>query len=403
MNLRTLYVVSGMSAILLGACSLNLNQNYNDTACAGYLGCSAGVKIGPAEGTSGASNAYVGQALHAINQGCGKALPENQAATVVGSTSGYTHFTVYGTGATLGMTIPAKVGPRTFWVRVPKDYDPNKKYRTVYVGQGCGPYDSANISTYALFSAHAGGDEEAIYVALDIPRDNVNMDCYDNRDGPESQEWEAFQLFHTFVDDNYCVDNDRVYVAGYSTGGWLSNMWGCYFAGDGLHPGSDPTTQRVFAPEYHIRGQVVTTGGEPPNQPPCNGPVAALWVHDLQDTGNPISGNYSALARVLKMNGCDTSATSPTVTWHSEIPGIGDVCKEYTSCPKETPVVFCTTSGFGHASQDMRAIPAYTTLFREVEMYAPVLTAPDASVVTPPADAGATEGPPSTTDAAAAE
>ena len=64
----------------------------------------------------------------------------------------------------------------------------------------------------------------------DIPTDMVNQDCYDNNAGPASQEWEAFELFHTVVDANYCVDNDNVYVSGYSTGGWLSNMWGCYFA-----------------------------------------------------------------------------------------------------------------------------------------------------------------------------
>src|SRR5262249_39561266 len=157
------------------------------------------------------------------------------------------------------------VGPRTFWVRVPPDYDNRRPYRVVYIGQGCGSFESANTSTYQLFNESAGGTEQAIYVALDIPRDNANMDCYDNRDGPRSQEWEAFELFHTVVDQNYCVDNDRVYVAGYSTGGWLANMWGCYFAGDGQNPASTPGVPRKFAPKYHIRAQAAVSGGEPAN------------------------------------------------------------------------------------------------------------------------------------------
>ena len=312
--------------------------------------------------------------LHAINLGCGKALPDNQMQTVPGTPKGYTHYTVMGTGATLLTTIPTKAGPRTFWVRTPVDYDPNHKYRVVYIGQGCGGYNVANTMTLQLFKESSGGTEEAIYVALDIPTDMANQDCYDNRDGPSSQEWEAFELFHDVVDSTYCVDNDRVYVSGYSTGGWLTDMWGCYFAGDGLKPwngipGTLPTSHssslegvqltsragsvgdacgsdvsstdalssydassgdalmsvadaaapidgddnggggsvdgpvyvptagaRKFAPEYHIRAQAGVSGGEPDNDPPCNGPVAAIWIHDKMD-GNAYAGNHDAGAQ----------------------------------------------------------------------------------------------------------
>ena len=151
--------------------------------------------------------------------GCGK-MPPFQVETVPGTPKGYTHYTVMGTGATLAGTNPLKVGQRTFWVRVPADDDPNRPYRVVYIGQGCGGYQIANTNTYPLYNEKLGGSEQAIYVALDIPENNVNMDCYDNRDGSGSQEWEAFELFHTVVDQNYCVDNNRVFVAGYSTGAW---------------------------------------------------------------------------------------------------------------------------------------------------------------------------------------
>src|SRR4029079_4230253 len=150
-----------------------------------------------------------------------------------------------------------------------------------YIGQVCGGYEVANTNTMALYNEALAGSEQAIYVALDIPKDMANMDCYDNRDGLSSQEWEAFELFHTVVDANYCVDNDRVYVAGYSTGGALANMWGCYFAGDGMNPASTPGVPRKFAPKYHIRGQAVLSGGEPTDGPPCNGKVAAIWIHDM--------------------------------------------------------------------------------------------------------------------------
>ncbi|HMC93963.1 MAG TPA: alpha/beta hydrolase-fold protein [Polyangia bacterium] len=300
-----------------------------------------------------------------VGSGCNLPLPAGTTPTVPGSPKGYTQFQVMGTGANLTDTpMPAKAGPRTFWVRVPADYDPGKPYRVVYLGAGCGSLYTANTSTYPLFQERLGGTEEAIYVAIDIPPDGVNGDCFDNQAGPTSQEWEAFELFHTFVDAHYCVDNDRIYVAGYSTGGWLANMWGCYFAGT-------PSPPRKFAPHFHLRGEAAVTSGEPANDPPCNGPVAAIWIHDNADAGNPIMGAYDACARALKMNGCVNASRceavdAQTIPWHHEIPML-DVCEQYSGCPKEYPVVFCKTQGFGHTDQAERVITAFTHFFDDVE------------------------------------
>jgi poly(3-hydroxybutyrate) depolymerase len=367
-------LLSVVTALVVCSCE---PADSSDTACAGYLGCSAGKRIGPPEGTVTVTAATLVQPLGVtptgINAvlpgaGCGKPIPETAPVTKPGTPKGYMHYTVQGTGATLAGTIPAKVGPRTFWVRVPADYDPEHAYRVVYIGQGCGGFDSANTNTLSLYKEGLNGNEEAIYVALDIPRDMANMDCYDNRDGKASQEWEAFELFHKVVDENYCVDNNRIYVSGYSTGGWLANMWGCYFSGDGEHPAADPNTPRAFAPKYHIRGQAAVTGGEPTEQPACGGPVAAIWIHDNNDTANPIAGNIQALKRVGRMNGCDTNyETANTRPWHPEFKLLGEVCRKFTSCPENYPVVFCTTTGLGHSDQPERAIPAFNAFFNELE------------------------------------
>jgi hypothetical protein len=234
-------------------------------------------------------------------------------------------------------------------VRVPADYDPERAYRVVYLGQGCGASVSANTQTYPLYNAELGGTEEAVYVAVDLPTSMANTDCYDSVAGLESQEWEAFELFHTFVESHYCVDNNRVFAAGYATGGTLANMWGCYFSGT-------PDPPRKFAPGFRVRGQVAVAGGEPVEQPTCGGPVAALWLIDINDYGNPISTAQLALARVLSTNGCRESQVLP---W----PGLPGTCYQYVDCPKTHPVVFCTTSGLGHSDQAMRAVPIARTFF----------------------------------------
>jgi poly(3-hydroxybutyrate) depolymerase len=366
-KLLSLVVVAGAASAACGG-RVALYQNVPGVAGGSAGGAdisgSGGAGVG---GTAGAGGVTLDPRTNDVDAvwpgaGCGRMLPAEQVPTVRGSSKGYTHFTVMGSGANLtDMPIAVKAGPRTFWVRVPPDYDPHRPYRVVYIGQGCGGYKTANTATYPLYKESAGGTEQAIYVAMDLPEDVANQDCYDNRDGPRSQEWEAFQLFQEFVDAHYCVDLNKIYVAGYSTGAWLANMWGCYFSGW-------PTPPRKFAPRYHIRAQAGYSGGEPDNQPRCGGPVAGFWLHDMNDTGNPISGSLAALARVGRMNGCDTSANAPVQTsWHAADRRIGDVCRKFVGCAADHPVVFCTTSGIGKSSQDERMVPALTYFFDEVE------------------------------------
>ena len=116
-------------------------------------------------------------------------------------------------------------------------------------------------------------------------------------------------------------------------------------------------------PQYHVHGQAVNSGSEPDNNPPCNGPVAAIWLHDLDDP-NPYAETHDvALPRVLKMNGC-YSANPATAPWHEDVMGKG-VCVQYTDCPAAYPVIFCTTVGQNHSDDHQRAIPGFKLFFDE--------------------------------------
>jgi hypothetical protein len=300
------------------------------------------------------------------SSGCGQPKPADQKDTIPGSRTGYTERHVMQTGATLGTTDPSKAGDRQYFVRLPADYDVNKPYRVVYIGQGCGEKHAGNTATYALFDESKGGSEEAIYIGLSVPDNNANPTCFDNNDGPQSQEWEAFDLIQTQIEKTYCVDNNRIYVAGYSTGGWLSDMWACYFGGI-------PTPPRKFSPKWAIRGHANVTGSLPDNQPkPCGGPAAGFWIHDALDKQNQLAGNIAALDLALQTNGCTgTYADGPKEPWAPAegITGLGGgICQDYSvSCPaamaKNYPLIFCTTNGLGHADQSTSAIPAFTTFF----------------------------------------
>jgi poly(3-hydroxybutyrate) depolymerase len=266
---------------------------------------------------------------------------------------------------TLAGVQPAKMGPRTFWVRVPADYDPNHAYRVVYLGGGYGVTTPADF--FPLYDASMGGREDAIYVAVATPSDRVNDNGYDDRSGLASEEWEAFQMFQTVVDHTYCVDDNRLYAVGYETGATLANMWGCYFSGDGQFPTSTPDQPRKFAPGYHLRGEGVVSGSDPDNDPPCNGPVAFLGIHDINNGSVPIGLGHAARDRALRMNGC---AGSATMAWHDDTPALAS-CVQYVSCPRDYPVVFCESMGLGQASQSNTAVPAFTLLFDGIDALTP--------------------------------
>ena len=121
---------------------------------------------------------------------------------------------------------------------------------------------------------------------------------------------------------------------------------------------------------YSGRVGVRMTGSLPPNQPKaCNGPSAGLWIHDTLDKSNLLETNVAALNLALKTNGCEGDyENGPKRPWApaEDIPGLQGVCQEYTGCSPEMsknyPLIFCTTTGFGHADQPS-VIPAATTFF----------------------------------------
>jgi hypothetical protein len=356
-------LVAGLTGALAGACG----DGAPAARPCGFVSCDsgAGAAITPPASDGGDGGATdggyalgTGPAIANFDigsvqksAGCGKALPATQPTTVTGTPSGYLEYTVMLTGTTLAGTDPTRASPRTFWVRVPAHYDPNRAYRIVYLSAGCGGFEVANTSTYPLYDESQGGTEQAVYVALDHPRDMHNGDCFDTRGGLGSEEWETFAAVQDLVDSTYCVDDNAIFVDSWGDdSASLSNMWGCYFAGN-------PVNQRLIAPARHVRGQSSLSGGEPPGMPACGGPIAALWIHDTLDNSGPISADIQALDRVLAGNGCQGDhASSPSTPW----PSMPDVCLQYTSCPADYPVVFCTTTGFGHGSQPDRAIPAFT-------------------------------------------
>jgi polyhydroxybutyrate depolymerase len=143
------------------------------------------------------------------------------------------------------------------------------------------------------------------------------------------------------------IDRTRVFLVGYSSGGFFSNVFAC---------------QRSKL----VRAISSSAGGAPylqaeswPNgftRCPGQAPVAAMALHGEDDNGVTLdSGRFSA-SYWAYVDGCDEG--SMETTGYSE-------CQSYRGCPAGKNVVWCQIPGLGHWVWT-RAAEASWTFFERV-------------------------------------
>jgi polyhydroxybutyrate depolymerase len=223
--------------------------------------------------------------------------------------------------------VEAMFQEREFYVRLPLTYDPLRAYPLILLGHGCG---GTGTSVIPIFQESG---EDAIVVGLSSTPDNNH--CFATSGGTASPEIAFFDALLADLSARYCVDTGKVFVAGFSSGAWLSNLLGCA-RGD------------------KIRGIGTMAGGlSDAIQGQCVGHVAAMMMADTEDSSNPIispdavtgvdEGSGAAHTLTADRNGCSTEMTP----WDAEFPE----CQQNTGCDPAYPVVWCVTSGKGHSDQ----------------------------------------------------
>jgi polyhydroxybutyrate depolymerase len=214
---------------------------------------------------------------------------------------------------------------REYFVRLPKAYDPAKPYRLMFTFPGCtGKGDGA----VPLFNA-PGAD--AIFVGP-----SPDGDCFVY--GLDSKDVQFFDAMLKTVEESYCVDQNRVFTSGHSSGSWLSNVLGCQ-------------RSNILRAQGNISGALPGL-----DQSKClTQSIAGILIHDADDPENNVSGGIKARDRLLKLNGC-TTETKPVAP---------EPCVEYQGCKAGYPVVWCQTSGKGHSRQDALTVPAIYDFFEQ--------------------------------------
>jgi hypothetical protein len=200
---------------------------------------------------------------------------------------------------------------RIYYVWLPNGYDPTRRYPTAFLAPGCGQAGNAPIPL------QVASQDNAIIVGL-----NAADTCFTK--AADTPDIPYFDETLKEVTAAFCVDKSRIYVAGFSSGSWLTNALGCARAGI-------------------IRGQGNASGGLPP-LPACTGPIAAMIAFDETDPQDPISGGMMARDRILAANSCGTQTVPYDI-------GFPSPCVEYQGCMPGYPVVWCATVGQGHSDQ----------------------------------------------------
>jgi poly(3-hydroxybutyrate) depolymerase len=229
-----------------------------------------------------------------------------------------------------------RIGPlmRTYYLKLPPNYDNTKPYRLIYQGTNC-----TGCPTCVMAFDTVAGPEGVIQVALQR-KDGVHMACFDDQD-PMSIEFPFIEAADTDLRQKICFDEHRVFVNGHSSGSWLSNEVGCVYS-SAPQPGPTPPGGPLI-----IRAAAPHSGGLAPGTPCHNFPLPGMWTHNHDDPLNPYSGTVNAINRALKVNGCTgTYGNSPTAPYPA--PGTNNTCNIYTTCPKDFPVILCDPATGGH-------------------------------------------------------
>jgi polyhydroxybutyrate depolymerase len=205
---------------------------------------------------------------------------------------------------------------RKYCTTIPKGYSPNTAYPVVFYGPGCG----ATTCEGSSFT----GRTDIFYVEAISTTGCFQTGRTSTVDSPELN---YFDQVMAHVQATYCTDKGKVFAAGTSSGGWLSNYLGC-------------------ARGNVIRGIAADSGGIPFAHPPCTGGAAAMeFPGDSANTTDP-QGNQIGLSVArdlfIKTNGCSSTPTNMMFGKAS--------CQYYGGC--SSPVVWCDTGGAHQAGNN---------------------------------------------------
>jgi polyhydroxybutyrate depolymerase len=260
------------------------------------------------DGVCSAAAASCGQASTDAGAGAGGQAGSGGGSSGCGRTGA-------STGVQTGQSITVDGQSRTYALSVPTDYTGDTPLALVFGWHG------ANIDgalARNLFNLESNSKGEAIFVYPDgVAQQSGGWDR-----SAGSADFLLFEELVRQISSDYCIDADRIFSTGHSTGAMMSNDLGCYY-GDVL---------RAVAP---VEGTPPDTAG----RAGCTGAVAVLIVQGQNDPLVALAQGQASRDFWLSRNGCSPE----TAPWAPEA-----ACVEYQNCQPDLPVLWCLHDQ-GHA------------------------------------------------------
>jgi polyhydroxybutyrate depolymerase len=219
-----------------------------------------------------------------------------------------------------------------YYVSLPETYDAERRYPLGFAfhGDGRNHYDCWSLDCFGFQEALAQ-DAVLVYMqSLRTPSTAVEGGWGDERESNAA----FFEAVLDSIESEFCIDDERVFVAGTSSGAIFSNLVACRY-GD-----------RLLA--------VAPVAGSLPENEGCRGTPAALLIHGVDDPHVPFAKGEAARDFYRSRNGCSEVAEPDVASVHSAIrekrdatPTVEDIaCVNYQGC--STPVRWCEHSYGGY-------------------------------------------------------
>ena len=304
------------------------------TNSGGDLGSGGEMASGGVAATGGAASSGGADGTGGID-GTGGALVEEVDAVVPSAGCGMNALSAEGSWVDQpAMDIDGR--QRSWAVRFPVGYDPNRAYPLTLLFHGCGSKTN-NVPMENV----AGSDTILVRGA------SVENCWNDLATGSVDNDTESYDLpfIEAMIDEmkaSSCVDENHVFGVGYSSGAWLLTHVACKL------PSAFRALGTVAGEDWvHVRNLDPPQCGE--------GNVAQMYIQDLGDPNNQWDDHKSAKDRLLAANGC-----SPNLAMSVE----PSPCEFYQGCG-DYPVQQCLSTGEGHGRRDGFAPAAFWGFFSE--------------------------------------
>ena len=221
---------------------------------------------------------------------------------------------------------------RTYDWLIPDGHDGTHPVPLVFVYHGGGG-TGADVRGSLKLEDATGGKAIMVYPDAALPSKEWDLE----RDGSTNADMFFFDQIVQTLEDEYCIDTARVFVAGVSNGAYFANQLGCFRGGSirGISSvsGGGPSGP---AQDYDENGKLVCS----------QKPVGAIIIHGAADTEVALTEGQASRDHWTSVNGCRSGGleTFPP-----------DPCKSQLNCAKDRPVVWCEIPGLGHTIWDQSA------------------------------------------------